>query len=124
MAAKTPRKTRPPKKVESNGPPPIPDGEIMTLAEAAKFLRVSDEGLKADAISGKVPARIVAGEWRFSRAGLLLWLGQSELAPTSAKLTGRELVEHIRKSGIPWSTESEREAESFIASTKSYSISE
>jgi hypothetical protein len=53
------------KKTESNGKPPLSGGEILTLAEAAGFLRVSEDGLKADVVGGKVPGRLVAGEWRF-----------------------------------------------------------
>ena len=59
-------------------PKPIPNnppsGEILTLAEAAAFLRVPEEGLKTDAVAGRVPGRLVAGEWRFVKATLLAWL--------------------------------------------------
>jgi hypothetical protein len=66
-----------PSKTKLNGKPLPPNCEILTLPEAAGFLRVSEEGLRADAINGKVPGRLVAGEWRFSRVALLNWLGQS-----------------------------------------------
>ncbi len=78
MTTKTTRKSRPSKKAELNGPLPLASGEILTLVEASGFLRVSEEGLKADAVNGKVPGRLVDGEWRFSRTGLLTWLGQCE----------------------------------------------
>jgi hypothetical protein len=78
MTTKT-RKPRPSKKAESNGKPSLSGGEILTLAEAAAFLRVSEDGLKADAVGGKVPGRLVAGEWRFNRAALLCWLGHFEI---------------------------------------------
>jgi hypothetical protein len=86
MPTKTTRKSRPSKKAELNGPPPISGGDILTLAEAAVFLRVSVDGLKADAVKGKVPSRLVAGEWRFSRTGLLSWLGQFETTQYPAGL--------------------------------------
>jgi hypothetical protein len=81
MPTKTTRKSRPSKKVESNGPPPLPDGDILTLVEAAEFLRISEDALKADAIDGKLPSRLVGGEWRFSRGGLLSWLSEWERTP-------------------------------------------
>ncbi len=117
MTTKT-RKPRPSKKAESNGKPPVSGGEILTLAEAAVFLRVSEDGLKADAVGGKVPGRVVAGEWRFSRVALLVWLGHFEIKQLPIEFAGKGLVEHIRKTGVPWNAASEREAETFIAATK------
>jgi len=65
------RKSKP-----SRNGPPAP--EVLTLAEAAKFLRVTEAGLLTDAVAGRVPARRVAGEWRFGRARLLAWLGDGQ----------------------------------------------
>jgi hypothetical protein len=107
---------------KSNGKLPSLESEILTLGEAAAFLRVSEDGLKADAINSKVPGRLVAGEWRFSRLGLLAWLGQIEITPILAGLTGKDLVEHIRRAGVPWNATSEREAETFIAAMKASSL--
>lgn len=93
-ASKTP-------KAGQNGVPLATGGEILTLAEAAAFLRVSEDGLKADAASGRVPGRLVAGEWRFSRVALLGWLSQFEtklvsneleLKPKSSKEQMRALI--------------------------------
>jgi hypothetical protein len=78
MPTKTTRKPRPTKKAELNGQLTSPGGEILTLAEAAGFLRVSVEALKTDAINGRVPCRLVGGEWRFSRVALLCWLSHLE----------------------------------------------
>jgi len=58
---------------EANGVA-MEDSGVMTLAEAAAFLRVSDEGLRNDAESGHVPARKMAGKWRFVKSTLLQWL--------------------------------------------------
>lgn len=80
------RKPRPSKKTESNGESLSPGSEVLTLAEAAQFLRVAEEGLKTDVADGKVPGRLVAGEWRFNRAGLLCWLGHFEVKQLSAQL--------------------------------------
>jgi hypothetical protein len=68
---------------------PVPEAngaaapEVMTPAEAAAWLRVSEEGLRADVIAGRIPARLVAGEWRLYKAALLDWFGHPE--PTADK---------------------------------------
>lgn len=89
--SKNPKPTVTKLKPETNG---TLAPENMTLAEAAAWLRVSEEGLKADAIAGRIPARQVAGEWRFNKDVLLVWFagsGQKRLK------TGAELVERIRE---------------------------
>jgi excisionase family DNA binding protein len=50
--------------------------DVLTLEEAASFLRVSPEALRAAVADGTVPARQIGGEWRFARQALLAWLGQ------------------------------------------------
>jgi excisionase family DNA binding protein len=47
---------------------------VLTLAEAAKFLRVKKTVLQKLAQQGRVPPRKVGNAWRFSRAGLDVWL--------------------------------------------------
>jgi excisionase family DNA binding protein len=47
---------------------------VLTLTEAAGFLRVSDKALADKAIAGEVPARQIGGEWRFLRRALVDWL--------------------------------------------------
>jgi hypothetical protein len=96
-------------KLETNGPVAP---EVMTLAEAAMWLRVSEEGLKADAVAGRIPARQVAGEWRFNKAVLLVWFAESEKRPK----TGAELVARLREINPgPTYAEDPEEAEAFIA---------
>src|SRR5262245_37703146 len=89
---KTSKKPKPTKlKPEANGAL-VP--ENMTLAEAAAWLRVSEEGLRVDAVAGRIPARQIAGEWRFNKDVLLVWFagsGQKRLK------TGAELAERIRE---------------------------
>jgi hypothetical protein len=94
----------------------------MTLSEAAGFLRVPVDGLKAEVANGKVPGRLVGGEWRFSRVALMCWLGHIETKLFPAGLVGMSLVEHIRKTGVPWNAVSESEAEAFIAAMKASSF--
>jgi hypothetical protein len=117
MATKT-SKPRAPKKSELNGAMAPSKGEVLTLAEAADFLRVPEVGLKTDAVNRKVPGRTIAVEWRFSRIALLCWLGHFETKQFAAAFTGKDLVEHIRKTGVPWNGASEREAEAFIVALK------
>ena len=69
---------------------------MLTLAEAAAWLRVPDAGLQADAAAGRIPARLVAGEWRFNRPALVAWLSTPE-PPTTRFKTGAELVEWLRE---------------------------
>ena len=47
---------------------------VLTLTEAAVFLRVSDMALADKATAGEVPARQIGGEWRFLRRALVDWL--------------------------------------------------
>jgi hypothetical protein len=116
MPSKTTRKPRPSKKAELNGLPPASGGDILTLGEAAGFLRVPEDGFKAEVANGKVPGRLVGGEWRFSRVALMCWLGHIETKLFPTGLAGMmSLVEHIRKTGVPWNAASESEAEAFIA---------
>jgi len=49
--------------------------EVLTPGEAAALLRVDEGQLLEAASRGELPARRVAGEWRFSRNALLDWLG-------------------------------------------------
>jgi excisionase family DNA binding protein len=51
---------------------------VLTLEEAASFLRVPPSALESLAQSGEVSARRIAGQWRFSRLALLRWLSHDE----------------------------------------------
>lgn len=48
--------------------------EVLTLEEAAAFLRLHVRTLYSLAKQGKVPAQRISNRWRFSRSGLLDWL--------------------------------------------------
>jgi hypothetical protein len=87
--------------------------EVMTLAEAAAWLRVPEEGLRTDVFAGRVPARLIAGEWRLSRAALIAWLSHPE--PDRPK-SGAELVARIREINRNSKyKETPEEVEAFIA---------
>src|SRR5579859_7880548 len=59
---------------------PIPD--VLTLDEAAAYLRVTPEQVRAQAASGQPPAQQFGGEWRFLKAALDDWLRQGNKIPT------------------------------------------
>jgi excisionase family DNA binding protein len=54
--------------------------EILTLREAATFLRLHPMTLYKLVRSGAVPSVKVGGQWRFARASLLGWLNDQTLA--------------------------------------------
>ena len=49
-------------------------GSVLTLSEAAEFLRVSAKTLGEMARRGVVPSQRVGREWRFLRSALEEWL--------------------------------------------------
>ncbi len=53
---------------------PAPAPEVLTLAQAAELLQVSEATVRGLADAGELPGREVGGEWRFSRAAVLGWL--------------------------------------------------
>jgi excisionase family DNA binding protein len=75
-ATKTKRRTS---QSRLNGP--VPDAadttQVLTLSEAAAFLRVSDGSLLQLATLQEVPGRKIGNEWRFSKTALQNWLGAS-----------------------------------------------
>lgn len=117
MPTKTPKAQKTPK--AASKPTPEVNGattpEVMTLAEAAAWLRVSEQGLKADAVAGRIPARLVAGEWRFNKTALLVWFSQPE-PPSHHPKTGAELIARIQEinRNSPYK-ETPEEAEAFVA---------
>jgi PTS system nitrogen regulatory IIA component len=48
--------------------------DIMTAEEAARYLKVSLRTLRELAGAGRIPARKVGREWRFSRSALETWI--------------------------------------------------
>lgn len=48
--------------------------EIMTLTEAAAFLRLNPRTLYTLAQRGEIPAQKLGNRWRFSRSVLLSWI--------------------------------------------------
>lgn len=50
-------------------------GRIFTLIEAAEFLRISPNTLRALLNSGKVPGQKAGRAWRLEEDAILRWLG-------------------------------------------------
>ena len=69
---------------------------VLTLTEAAGFLRVSDKALADKAMAGEVPARQIGGEWRFLHQALVDWLyagaGESANGVPGPPLTGSKVA--------------------------------
>jgi len=54
---------------------PTPDKrEVLTLAEAAAYLRVAEKEVLELARRGDVPGRKIGSEWRFHKEALADWL--------------------------------------------------
>ncbi len=51
-----------------------PSGDVLTLSEAAAYLRVPEEQLLRLAKDHELPGRQIGGEWRFLKSGLQDWL--------------------------------------------------
>jgi hypothetical protein len=57
-----------------------PAGEVLTLAEAAAYLRLREAEVVDSVHSQGLPGRCVAGEWRFLKAAIQQWL--ASVSPT------------------------------------------
>jgi hypothetical protein len=70
---KQPETGQPPAPVE-NGQP----AEVLTLAEAAAYLRLSEKDVIAATSTQGLPGRFVSGEWRFLKDAVRQWLSASQ----------------------------------------------
>jgi excisionase family DNA binding protein len=64
-----------------NGPP----GEVLTLAEAAAYLRLPEADVIGLVHSQGLPGRIVGGESRFLKAAIQQWLSTGSPTPACRK---------------------------------------
>ena len=98
MATKV--KTKPKPKPSANGVH-APAPEVLTLAEAAEFLRVAEGAVRAELECGRLGGRMLAGEWRVSKAAVLAWLAVPaprppvSVAPAGPVLTDEEVEREI-----------------------------
>jgi hypothetical protein len=73
------------KKPEPTLPPPVVNGpvpsEVLTLAEAAAYLRLPEQKVIAAVSSEGLPGRSIDGEWRFLKSAIQRWLSVSPPPP-------------------------------------------
>jgi excisionase family DNA binding protein len=50
-------------------------GEVLTLTEAATYLRITKEDLLRLVRDQGLPGRVIGNDWRFLKAALQAWLG-------------------------------------------------
>lgn len=53
-------------------------GEVLTLTEAAAYLRLPEKDVIAAATAQGLPGRLVGGEWRFLKGAIQQWLSASQ----------------------------------------------
>ena len=59
--------------------------EILTITEAAQYLRISLSSLYKLAQDGKIPAQKVGKHWRFHKQTLTDWIAAGNLIPAKKK---------------------------------------
>lgn len=74
--SQTKTKPRPPRKSRTPRLGALPSAalEVLTLAEAAAYLRVTEEEVEELATRGEFPGRVIRGQWRFLKAAVQDWL--------------------------------------------------
>lgn len=127
----------------TNGNHPLSTLDVLTLAEAAAYLKLPEETVRTEADAGRLVGRAVGDDWRFVRVDVLAWVRPSQKDriraviggwqgdPTvdpmlvrieadrrvePAVLTGAELVAHAQAVKAMYGfTETDEEVEAFIA---------
>ncbi len=76
--------------------------EVLTLEEAAHYLRVSKDAVKELVSQGAMPGRQVKGQWRFLKAALEEWLrgravpsSRDEMLRQAGAFKGDEMLDEI-----------------------------
>lgn len=59
--------------------------DVLTVRQAAELLQVEEKTIEGLAEAGELPARRIAGDWRFLRRALLSWLGAGLEEPTDVR---------------------------------------
>jgi len=55
-----------------------PTGDVLTLAEAAAYLRLPESDVIGAVASEGMPGRLINGEWRFLKIAMQQWLSVSQ----------------------------------------------
>jgi excisionase family DNA binding protein len=82
-----PRMKKP--KIETSPAPAAVNGtpnEVLTLAEAAAYLRLPEDEVTRAIHSQSLPGRLLGGEWRFSKAAIQGWLSTGGPTAESRKI--------------------------------------
>src|SRR5438309_1852552 len=76
--------------------------EVLTLVEAARYLRVAAKAVKQRALSGDIPGRQIGTEWRFLKTALDEWLRRPNSKTMLLQMAGAfaddESLPELRKS--------------------------
>jgi len=76
--------------------------EVLTLADAARYLRLPQATLKKYALRGEIPGRQIGKEWRFLKSALQDWLrrpgGKSVLLGMAGAFKDDETLPELRRS--------------------------
>lgn len=77
----------------------VPD--VLTLEEAASYLRLPEETLERQALQGRIPGRRIEDHWRFLKAAIDEWLrshdGRSIALEQFGALREDETLADLRK---------------------------
>ena len=94
---------------------PLPDTpaivsplDVLTLAQAADYLHLSEEAIRAEAEAGRIAGREIDHEWRFLRDSLMQWL-RNPRQPARPSLKD-----------LPVSDETPEEHEAFMANIRAF----
>ena len=69
--------------------------EVLTLAEAAAFLRLPEPVVQRLALNGRLPGRVAEGEWRFLSSALRLWLAGTDFTPSPEPVSDSDSKEKL-----------------------------
>ena len=82
--------------------------DVLTAKQAAEFLQLSPETVKAKARAGLMPAMKIGREWRFSRRQLLAWIEDASWPPEElvdlglVALAEERMATGTNEDVIPW----------------------
>jgi hypothetical protein len=82
--------------------------DVLTLAQAAEYLQLSEEAVRAEAEAGQVVGQQVGGDWRFLRDSIIAWLRMPKRPA------------HPRLEDLPIIEETPEEYEAFLANIQAY----
>lgn len=61
------------------------NSDVLTLAEAATYLRLSEQDVMTLVHTQGLPGRCLAGQWRFLKTAIQQWLSTAEPTPETRK---------------------------------------